>query len=182
MAQEILAHTVEAQHGDKESTLFLINKFEPILKRCASSIKREDAYNDLVVFFISAIQTLNWEGIKNKEDSGLVKYLCAIVVHEYVRISKKQRTYEQNTYLLEDVDESAYSFTNRFASETLHDVLFYYDLSIILTEAEVEVVNLHYFSGFSIQEIADMRKTSRQAVNKIRTRALNKLKTNYYDQ
>ena len=45
-----------------------------------------------------------------------------------------------------------------------------------LNHSQREILYLHYVEGFSIQEIAQFRKTSRQAVNKIKNQALKILK------
>ncbi len=182
MAREVLEHIIKAQSGDKESMLILIEKFEPALKGYASAMRYEDAYNDLVVVFINTIQNLNLDYIRCKDDPGLIMYLRAAICHEHIEASKKQRSYECKTLLVDDFYDSADSWADMPISNPLRNSIFAYDLSRILTVVEAKIIHLHYFVGHSVQEIASMRKTSRQAVNKIKMRALKKIERNYFGQ
>ena len=53
------------------------------------------------------------------------------------------------------------------------------DLNISLSEKEYKVTVMFYFEQYSIAEIAEEFKISRQAVNQMRCRAINKLRKIY---
>ncbi len=44
-----------------------------------------------------------------------------------------------------------------------------------LTENEFDVIYKHFFCGFTVSDIALIKKVSRQAVNQVKTRAIKKL-------
>lgn len=46
----------EDQNGNSDATLLMIEKFKPLLKKCAYKLYYEDAYNDLLVDFIELIR------------------------------------------------------------------------------------------------------------------------------
>ena len=59
--------------------------------------------------------------------------------------------------------------------EATHEI-FLKELFQPLNRSQREILYLHYVEGFSVQEIAKFRKTSRQSVNKIKNQALKILK------
>ena len=62
----IFKNVISSQGGDKQAMLWLVNKFEPTLKKYARKLNTEDAYNDLVADFLESILRINGINIKNK--------------------------------------------------------------------------------------------------------------------
>lgn len=68
---------------------------------------------------------------------------------------------------------------NELQSEYFESEFEFIELLKVLTEKECYIIKLIYCYGFSVSEIAQIMKISRQAVNKCKNRALKKLKNIY---
>ena len=72
---------------NKDNILLLIEKFKPLLNKYARLLNYEDAYQDLVVFFIAMIK--EFPSIEN--EGKIVNYIGKCVRNEYIRLGIKRR-------------------------------------------------------------------------------------------
>jgi len=56
---------IQSQSGRKISTLELVKKFEPLLKKYAYLLDYDDAYNDLLVDYLELIKKMNVSLLRN---------------------------------------------------------------------------------------------------------------------
>lgn len=66
---------VKSQKGDKDSTLKLIEKFTPLIKKYEYKLNYEDAYNDLIMDFIESIHNIHVEKMKSKGEGSTLRTL-----------------------------------------------------------------------------------------------------------
>ena len=80
---------VAAQNNDSKAMLTLIKKFRPILVKYSMMLNYEDSYDDLQVFLIQKIMTIDIDTIVNRSDGGMVNYIKRIIHNKYVTIYEK---------------------------------------------------------------------------------------------
>ncbi|PXV86254.1 RNA polymerase sigma factor (sigma-70 family) [Lachnotalea glycerini] len=170
---------VKSQKGDRDSTLKLINKFTPLLKKYAFKLNYEDAYNDLILNFIECIHNFHVENIKSKAERSIVSYICTSIHSSYVkRLNEIIRL--QNLFIYSNLSESEqYYIESLSATNDSHFKLYMESLQDFLTAPEISIIELVYYYGFSVNDIANFYGISRQAVNQMKNRALRKLKKDY---
>ena len=170
------------QSGDQnDDLLFLINKFTPLLKHYAYKLHTEDAFSELTLAFIELIYNINPQTLRSTQDGAIVRYLTASIKNSYIALlrsimKQKEATlvswdglteHEQNASMLPD--DGVFPPYNGF-----YDLL---TACATLTEKERNVLILIYQHGLSSAEIARQMKTSKQNINQIKLRALNKLRS-----
>ena len=76
-------------------------------------------------------------------------------------------------------EEQLHLLENELSTNDEMNKLIQDDLNISLSEKEYKVIVMFYFEQYSVAEIAEEFKISRQAVNQMRCRAINKLRKIY---
>lgn len=170
MKNSLLTKIIDAQKNHEEDLVQLINDFTPLLKKYATKMNDEDAFADLRLEFIEIIFGIDTEKISNYVEPQILSYIKTSVHNAYIKLSKKKCDYENNTFPVEDVrDELEKSHYDEYENIFLEDIKKY------LTENEFDVIYKHFFCGFTVSDIALIKKVSRQAVNQVKTRAIKKL-------
>ena len=166
----------KSQSGDKDALLSLILQFGPLIKKYANACKYEDAYYDLLIAFIRMIQNINLKNIRNKSDSGFVRYFQQTINHEHVLLSNKMRTIANNHVSLDEIEEETQREIIDEKSNFDNQDFLLSDASTVLTPLELDIIVLHYIDLYTIQEIAFAKGVTRQAINNAKLRAINKLR------
>lgn len=173
---------IKSQAGDQESTLALIEKFNPLIKKYAYKLYYEDAYNDLLVDFIELIHNLNLEFIRYKNEGGIVTYISKSVKSSFI---KKLTAIIKIRSIISysDLNDNELYYIDALSStydKYLKNELPYIDKK--LNKAESSILKRIYISGYSATELSAIYGVSRQAVNQMKKRALNKLKPLFLDE
>lgn len=167
----------KSQDGDESATLALVQKFNPLLKRYARKLSYEDALSDLVLDFLELLYNINLDGIRIGDERGVVAYVSSAVHSFYIkRLSAVIHQLNIQSFSDLSEDEQFYVESISRVDDSLAESEFRFILST-LTELESQVITSLYYSGYSVTEIAQKQKVSRQAVNKTKIRALKKLRT-----
>ena len=64
-----------AQKNDKLAMLEMIERFKPLLKKYAAKLKYEDAYDDILLYFIERIKNFNLEKQICRNDEAVASYM-----------------------------------------------------------------------------------------------------------
>ena len=170
MENSLLNKIIEAQNDHEEKLTVLIENFTPLLKKYASRMNYEDAFADLRLEFIEIILGIDPKRFVSYKEAQMLSYIKISVRNAYIRLSKIKCEREKNSFLVEDIrDEIEKSQTDNY------ERIFLYDIKKYLSDSEFDVIYKHFFCGITINDIALLRGVSRQAVNQIKTRAINKL-------
>lgn len=173
---------LNSQSGDGDSTVKLIEKFNPLLKKYAYKLNYEDAYNDLLIDFIELLQSIKIDRIYNKNEGGIVSYICTSVHSSYIKkIKECQKLHNLSFYCDLDEKELYYIEMKSSTYDTYFNISFDFLLKS-LTKSEYTVIKMIYYGGYTVPEIASYCGISRQAVNQMRNRALKKLKRVFSDK
>lgn len=170
----------DAQQKDSEATLFLIEKFKPLLKKYAYKLHYEDAYYDLQLDFIRIIQDIKLDMRTKESEGALVNYICNSVHHAYC---KRLKYIMDRSVPMAELDALANAeSSNLLKSTSMQDASdFSLDLAAVLTEKERRIIELAYGYQLSSAEIARNLHTTRQNINQCKKRAERKLRK-YYEE
>lgn len=165
------------QNGDREATLRLVEKFNPILKKYAYMLHYEDAYNDLLVDFILLLKNMRVECIQNRGDGGFVSYICKSMYSCYIKRSKELKKMQVVIPYSELTESELYYLEGKTSSRDKYDIENSDILPAALTSSEKKVIKMVYFFGYSVSEVSSIIGVSRQAVDQMRRKGLNKIKS-----
>lgn len=168
----------EAQQGNQDAMLYLIQKYTPLLMRYSKKIYQEDAFSELTLAFIELIYHIKIEKLTCASDGVITNYIVTSIKNTYIAHIKEIMQEKGLTTTLDnftDKDEFQMSNTHIIESSKSFFMDFLSGFSN-LTQKEKEILLLIYYYGYSAAEVADQMKTSRQNINQIKKRAQEKIK------
>lgn len=166
----------DAQNNNKAAMLELINKFFPLLKKYANKLNYEDAYADMLLFYIELIMNLDLNKLTNKSEGAIVTYISISVKNYHSKkVSKLVEAKKEINFCRLD-DKQRYYVETKLATQDDDNIFKELGMINLLSENECQIIYLIYFAGFTVAEIAQKTKKSRQAVNQLKMRALRKLR------
>lgn len=168
------------KHGDQEQMLFLLDTFEPLLKKYARLLHSEDAFEELQCFLLSFAKEMPLEKLDAHTNGVVVKYISKAVYHQYIAISKERKKQPRTVYIEEQKGYDLLQYDAVFGESDTYSGLLLHDLKDALTDEEYHIIYEHFVRQRSIQEIASQSGKSRQSVNKHKNSALRKLRK-YWD-
>lgn len=166
---------LEAQKGNKETMMLLINKFQPIIKKYSRLLHYEDASQDLTYFFLKLVLEFKIDD-KNKMDYQLLAYIKVAVHNHYIYLIKKLIKKNQEVYMssLSELQRNEMEYNLSAGKES--DPIFKIYLKDILSPSEYKMIYYIYVQGFSSSDLARIQGITRQAVNQKKNRILKKIK------
>ena len=179
MTADLIARS---QAGNQNATLKLIQKFNPLLKKYAGKLYRDDAYDDLLVDFIELLHDIQLKRVHSKAEGCLVAYINKAVRGFYLKESEAGKK-RRNLILDSNLDEAQRYYLEAHSASC--DTYFRLELpgvDRILTKPETAIIKMVYIMGYTVSESAGILGTSRQAANQMKKRALAKLKAQYMDK
>ena len=170
-------HIRAAQNGSQEDTLFLIKKFEPLLKHYSYRLHCEDALNELTLAFIEMIHAVRPDLFRSQEDAVIVSYISHAVRNAYIAHLPPKENRPKPPVSWEELTEAQQSAVEAASHEReVQDFQDRLDTCPILSSKEREILTLIYLYGYTSTEIAKKMGTTKQNINQIKLRALKKLK------
>lgn len=164
------------QDGDKEQALAFLEKFSPLLKKYAYFLQTEDALQELQCFLLAFVKNLHLNKLTSSTDGAIISYINKTIYHHYIALSKGNRHKIPTVSIEDKSDFDSLQFDSNFGESDTYSNLLLMDLQRALTADEYHVIYDHFFRQYSIQEIAARDKKSRQAINKCKKIALEKLR------
>ena len=163
--QDLKTHLLNANSThDKDSLEFILNKFYPLIKKCAGQLSYVEAMTDLNIFLIEFIYKLDPKKIAPYSEGELVNYIAAAIKNKKIDLYRKSRLKVDEVYVENMPDSSAFE----------NEVCFY-GILLELPERQRYVFCERYIKGYSDAEIAKKLNLSRQAVHKLRLKAVETL-------
>lgn len=165
-----------AQRGDEDAMLKLIERFRPLFRKYAIKLNYEDAYEDIILFFVEFVHTVHLNDMSSLKDEILVSYINISVINFYNKKIHKVIEAKKEIPMSDLTEEQLYYAEVRLAKEDETDIFAELGLGDKLNQNECKIMYMVYVEGYTIAEIARRTKKTRQAVNQQKHRALNKLK------
>lgn len=182
MENRIYNLLLHAQAGDKGALSEVLIIFSPSLKFSARLLNYEDAYNDLIVELIEVINKLKLDTLRANNDAALISYFNIVIRNlRSLLIKNLVRT---PSIVLESslTSEQLFMLSSRSSVQDSYDNLVWEDMRNILTAKEFIVLFLIFHEGRSVIKISQVLGISRQAVNKLKLSAFDKLKSAWKEQ
>ena len=164
------------QSNDQNAMTELIERFQPLLKKYAAKLNYEDAYEDLMLYYIGLIKSLNLKKLICTKDEIIVSYINVSIKNYYKKAITKIIKYKMQVALSDLTEEQMYYVDAKSATEDETDLFVEFGLREVLNDNECQVIYQLYIEGYTTAEIARLSSKSRQAVNQLKNRALNKIK------
>ena len=164
-----------AQAGEQDAAWELIQKFQPLLKKYSYKLHTEDAYEELVYFFLEVIHTLPLKKFQNPLDAVFVTYFSKSIHSYYIKLIQKNISDKQLLPFSSLEENQQYTLEKGLSTDDDSSNLLLQDLQKALTKKEFAVIYGIYYMGYSSAELAKKLSTSRQNINQIKQYALRKL-------
>jgi len=157
--------------GEMEAYTAVYNSYKDLIRFFSCKIGDEDSAQELNVFLLELLYSLDTEKFLPDLSDSINRYIAVCLRNKYIALSKENQVYTEMTALLDEqkilCTNSAYSAC--FIKESLN----------FLPVRQRTVILYRYVYGYSDNEIAQLLNISRQAVFKLRNRALATLRKLY---
>jgi len=171
VGEDLLIQIKKAKRGNKESMMYIIKKFDPLIKKYTRKLNYEDADSELVEKIIEIIYK-----IPELENEGLsVSYIYKSITNEYIRLSKQNNIWLSTIYLDVDLIDNIPQSNNDSNSD-------FFELLVPLNFQEKQVIIYKYYYGYKASDIAKIMKLSRQSIYKKEKKAIKLIKESYLER
>lgn len=160
-----------AQMGDEESALMFYQKFKPKINKCSRRLNFETAETDIIIRFLELIKNTDFESLKSKCDGAVINYTNKFFDNTYMNLLSSRIINMPFIYLNE-----------KTVSQKMFHIMMSKAIFIAfsyLIELRREIIVYRYIYKYSVQEIEQMLKISRQAVNKTKIRGIKIIRSVY---
>lgn len=162
-----------AHDRDDEATLNIIEIFKPYYKKLLQKSNCCVEESDFIVHIIHIINQLNPKKLSHFESSGQIfNYVKNGITNKYIQLLKQYFTIQTNEILL---SEDIFIQLSLRGNELYEDI-YLEELLNRLTRLQKKIIIEKIIYDKADVEIANELHISRQSVNRIKNRALNKLK------
>lgn len=156
---------------DKASFTALNSEFERLIYYYAARLGGEDYLAELQSFFIETLYTIDTKRFKSDETDTLKRYIAVALRNKYIALSAEKQ--EQEKTELGKTDE-IYTYTVSFDERIMIK-----DMLGLLSSRQRQIITYKYIYGYSDIEISRFLNISRQAVNRLKTRAIRTIREHY---
>ncbi len=172
MCNSVLIELVKnLKNGDKSSFETVNKEFIGLIVFFSKKIGGEDSLAELKAFLFELLIGIEPENFKYDNSQTLKRYIAVSLRNRYIALSKEKQKYEKTELGLLD-DGIKYS-------ASLEDRIMVKDMLRLLSEKQRLIVTYKYIYGYSDIEIADIMNISRQAVNRLKNRAISIIREYY---
>lgn len=174
---EMLSDMIKgAQKADEDDMMGLIHKFDPLFRKYAVKLHYEDAYEDIILYFIELIKFMNLNRLNSQKDEVIISYINTSVINFYKKRVRQLIEAKKEVVLSDLTQEQAFYVEVQSAKTDKANVFIEFGIRELLSAKEYQIIYLVYIEGYSTAEIARRLHRSRQAVNQLKQRALRKIK------
>lgn len=165
-----------AKNNDKDALYEIIKDFEGTIKKLSNNLYYDEAETDLIIELMSLIKNIDIRKFRDSSHKQIAKY---IHIHlkkralNLLRNRKKELNYfiEINYDILSDTSES-----------NIEDTVLISILIKSFPKKQQDIIIMKFIYGLSETDIAKILGISRQAVNKLKNRALNNLRKFFLEE
>lgn len=163
-----------AQTKDEDAILHLMQTFNPLINKLSKKLNYEDAKSDVILEFIKLIYSINMDKINNVSDPFLISYISRATKCKSIDLFKKNvlklpETIELNLDIISPENTNIDLVDKLFIDEIF--------ASKCITDKQKLILKERYINDFSDYEISQKLHISRQAVNCLRRKALENIRS-----
>ena len=158
---------LEAQSRNKTSILEIVKDFTPLICKYAYRLEGEDTRSELTLFLIELVLKMPVDNFNGPNPNAqATKYIHTAIVNKAYSLYRKQQPICYDLDSLVDLPNQECPTANSELKQSIKE----------LSPKQQTVLYARYWYGYSIQDIAQMTGTSRQSVNQVHARAIQRLK------
>jgi len=166
---------VKARDNDNDAMLELIKRFRPLMLKYAKKLNYEDAYEDILFEFIRLVKSGVMDKLDDGQEGKVVSYIRECIKNFYKKKIQKVVKLKKEIVLSDLTEDQLYFVRAQLIQTDEIDILIEFGMKQLLSKKEEEILYLIYAKGYSAAEIARIWNESRQAVNQLKNRALQKV-------
>ncbi len=156
------------QKQDMTAFPILFEEFKKLICFYATKLRYEDAASELTLFFIELLYEIKLSKFVNDDSEDIHRYISASVRNKYTYLAALRL---KDIKCENDLTEGIYGFNEKLETN------FWFERGICqLNDMQKTIIIYHFVYGYTIAEIAEILRVSRQAVNKTKNHALTLLK------
>ena len=159
------------QSGDSNSVEELLIAMQPLLKKYASKIyflEFDDAYQELSITLLESIKYIH----DTSNENACLSYLKQSILHKKYALTKKFSSINSTEFSWDNDMLSSLTSNSNFS-----DIIFDIDFTNFLNSLsgkEYDILKMIYINHYSDSEIANKLNLSRQYVNRVKKKILQK--------
>ncbi|MBN7771975.1 RNA polymerase sigma factor [Clostridium aminobutyricum] len=157
-----------AKNNNEEAIYYLLKKFDLLIKKYARQLNYDCAETDLIICLLEFTKKVQLKKLETYSEGQLVNYIVNILRNKKIDIYRK-RCLDIELVHMEEITEMK-------NNNQIDDHMNLQSLLNSLTDKQRDVIIAKYFQGYSDFEIGENLNISRQAVNKLKKRSLDKLR------
>lgn len=168
---------VRAGNNDNGAMMELLEMFRPLITGYARKLNYEDAYEDVRLEFIRVVRLMGSGRMHETEDGAVISYIKECMSNFYKKRVQKVVRSKKEIVFSELTEEQTYYVDAQLTTMDEEDIFLAFGMDHLLNAREEKVLYLIYVKGNSSAEIAKDWHKSRQAVNQLKKRAIQKIMT-----
>ncbi len=148
----------------------IYDEFKDLILLYSARLGGEDTTQDLLIFLIELLYGIELSRFGYDQSDTLTRYIRVSLKNKYISLSKENQRYKTLSEAFEDCSYLFHTNDEYFGiSEALK----------LLSKKQQLIITYKYIHNYSDAEISEMLDISRQAVNRLKNRALTILKEFY---
>lgn len=148
--------------------------FKGLILLYANRIDEDDTVQELTMFLIELLYTVDLDVFNSDDSDGLKRYIAVALRNKYINLYKLNKKYRNVYDVLYGKEMSVF--------DDVESKLYIDEAMQYLSEKQRLIILYKYIYNYSDIEIALMLDISRQAVNRLKNRALKALRKAYVSE
>ena len=155
---------IKFQNQDMAVFESLYDEFKKLIMYYAVKLHYDDSAGDLTLFFIELLYSIDLKRFDSDESFTIKHYISVAIKNQYITLSMQNDNYVRiSNKLYDNLDGYLPDFEDRFSL---------LECIKTLSHKQKMIIIYRYIYGYSDNEIGVLLGISRQAVNRIKNRAL----------
>ncbi len=161
---------INFRKGDMQAFTSIYSGFEKLIDYYSNKIGDEDSRQELIIFFIETLYNTELSVFGDDRKDGLNRYISVSIRNKYISLSKKRQN--ENLCFMPFYDYYACYQDNI-------DIIFIKEMLNRLSYKQRAIIVYKYIYGYSDIELSRILGVSRQAVNRLKNRAIETIREMY---
>ena len=145
-------------------------EFENLMHYYAHRCGGEDAFQEFTVFLLELLYKINLENFRTSTNDTLKRYIAVSIKNKYISLLRENQNKEDDFLKFENC---FYEISDSLEREILKEAL------STLSKKQRAIIIYKYIYNYGDVEIANCLDISRQAVNRLKNRAIDNLREYY---
>lgn len=158
---------IRFKNRDMSAFSEIYEAFKDLINFYSKRLGGEDYNQELTVFLLELLYEIELSRFKSDASDGLNRYIAVSIRNRYYAISKENQQY--NSLLHNGDINDLYCCSSADAKLLLKEML------KILSKRQRDIIIYKYIYGYSDVELGDLLNISRQAVNRLKNRAIDSM-------